>query len=55
MSLETKNIANFDIHSDEFLHLVDSLDSEFSNTIVKEDDSCYSCGSDDIYIDGMRG
>ena len=55
MSLETKNIANFDIHSDEFLHLVDSLDSEFSNTIVKEDESCYSCGSDDIYIDSTEG
>lgn len=55
MSLETENIANFDIHSDEFLHLVDSLDSEFSNTIVKEDESCYSCGSDDIYIDSTEG
>lgn len=55
MSLEIKNIANFDIHSDEFLHLVDSLDSEFSNTIVKKDESCYSCGSDDIYIDSTEG
>ena len=55
MSLENENLVNFDIHSDEFLHLVDSLESEFVKSEKKYDESCFNCGSDDIYVDSTEG
>jgi len=55
MSLGNENLVNFDIHSDEFLHLVDSLESEFVKNEKKYNESCFNCGSDEIYVDSTEG
>ena len=48
---------NFDIHSDEFLNLVDSLEEKNTNSesSSSEHEKCNLCGSTEIYMDTNEG